>query len=90
MCRMTEPYTPAQRVGHQVRVALVEHHVAQVEIAELLGLTHASIGRRVAGHVSFRADELIRIAEHLGVEPERFFRPVPEPRARDEPVRGAA
>lgn len=80
---MTTEYTPAQRVGHQVRVALVEHHVSQVDIARLLGLTHVSIGRRVSGAVPFRVDELIQIAEYLGVEPERFFRPVPQPRGGD-------
>lgn len=81
---MSEDLTPAQRVGRHVRAALAEHGMTQMQLSSLLGLTTAAIGRRVAGQVSFRADELIKIAEYLGEQPSRFFRPIPEPRARDE------
>lgn len=69
----------------------------QSQIAEALGMTSDAMSRRVAGKVSFRADELMQIAEHLQMDPARFLRPVPQPRAREDPdpalagaARGAA
>jgi transcriptional regulator with XRE-family HTH domain len=77
--------TRAQSVGRQVRAVLAEYDMQQSELAKALGMTGNAISRRITGKLCFRADELMAIAEHLGVDPARFFRPVPEPRARDEP-----
>ena len=79
---MSEINSGAQRVGRNVRVALVEHGTTQQDIAQVLGLVQSGVTRRLLGEVCFRADELLAIAEHLGVDPGRFFRPIPQPRRR--------
>lgn len=78
---MSEDITRAQHVGRLVRAALTEHGRTQNDVADVLGLTYAAVSRRILGHVSFRADELMQIAEQLGIEPSRFLRRVPQPRA---------
>lgn len=77
---MTEHLTPAQRVGRQVRLAMIEQGKTQNDIAAILGLTHQAVSRRMLGDVAFRSDELIAIGEWLGVQPSRFLRPIPRPR----------
>ncbi len=77
---MTHGITRAQSIGRQVRALLAERGMQQSELAVALGMTGNALSRRVTGRLSFRADELMQIADHLGVDPARFFRPVPEPR----------
>lgn len=85
---MTESISAALRVGRHVRAALVESAKTQQDVAVVLGLTHQAVSRRLLGQTAFRVDELIAIAEYLGVEPARFFRPIPQPRRapRAEPA----
>ncbi len=52
----------------------------QAELATALGMTGNALSRRVSGKLSFRADELMQIAEYFGVDGGRFLRPIPEPR----------
>jgi transcriptional regulator with XRE-family HTH domain len=86
MVAMSERLTTAQQIGRQVRKVLVEQGRTQNDLAAVLGLTHGSLSRRTLGQVSFKADELVDIANFLGVEPARFLQPIPEPRARAEPL----
>lgn len=86
MRRMSDPLTGAERVGRQVRVALAELGRSQAELVGVLGMTHASVTRRTTGQVSFRADELIAIADYLGVDPARFLQPIPQPRTAVQAV----
>ena len=87
---MSNRISGAERVGRHVRAVLAEQGRTQLELAAVLGLTHASLSRRVAGRMSFRADELIVLSDYLDVEPSRFFRPIPEPRSREQPQASAA
>lgn len=72
--------TPAEQVGRQVRAALAEQLRPQRDLEAVLGLTHTAVSRRMLGQMCFRADELIAIAEHLGVDPGRFLAPIPQQR----------
>lgn len=89
ICTVSQTITRAQSVGRQVRAALAEYGVHQSGLADALGMTSDAMSRRIAGKVSFRADELMQIAEHLGVDPGRFLRPVPE-LLRNAPAGAAA
>lgn len=65
MCR-----TP---VADNVRAELARYNVTQTAIAEALSLTRSAISRRLRGETQFRADELQRIADHLGLDVASFY-----------------
>lgn len=72
----------AEQVGRQVRAALAEHRKTQNDLEPVLGMTQASVSRRINGCPCFGADDLIRIAEFLSVDPARFLAPVTIPQQR--------
>lgn len=86
---MQNSLTRAETVGRQVRALLAERGMNQAELAMALGMTGNALSRRISGKLSFRADELMQIAEQLGVDPGRFLRPIPLPRGgdADDPTR---
>ncbi len=86
----TKSSAAARAVGHQVRVAIVEQGQSQTSVALATGMAIDAMSRRISGRVSFRADELIQIAEHLGIDPARFFRPVPRAREPEDDTLEAA
>jgi transcriptional regulator with XRE-family HTH domain len=92
--RMEPPPTPltlAEQIGRQVRAALAEQRKRQEDLAEVLGMTQASVSRRVLGKQAFGGDELIIIARYLGVDPARFLQPLPCARpAESSPARTSA
>ena len=77
--------TRAQSIGRKVRAALAEVGKTQADVSRALGLTQDAVSRRIVGRVAFRGDELMQLAEYLGVDPGRFLQPICEPRSRDEP-----
>jgi transcriptional regulator with XRE-family HTH domain len=60
-------------VAANVRAELARHQVTQAAIGKVLELTHTAVSRRLRGVTEFRADELLRIAEHLGVDVSTFY-----------------
>lgn len=48
-----------------IRAEMARHSKTQADIAELLGTTRQAVSRRLAGQVSFRIDELQKIADAL-------------------------
>ena len=46
---------------------MARHGKSRSDIAELLGTTRESVRRRLNGDVTFRVDELQKIARYLGV-----------------------
>lgn len=54
-------------VEANVRAEMARHGKNQTDIAELLDTSRESVRRRLRGHVSFRIDELQKIAVYLGV-----------------------
>jgi len=62
-----------QAIAAKVRGAVAEHKKSQREVAEILGLSQPVIQLRLKGDRAFRADELAKLADALGVPVERFF-----------------
>lgn len=57
----------AQRVGTEVRVALVRAGASQSDLGQHLGLSQTAISRRLLGEVAFDVTEIVAAAEFLGV-----------------------
>ncbi len=66
------------RVARNVRAELARRSVAQAELAPAIGMTAASLNRRLKGHTSLSVPELVKIATFLQVPLESLFEPLPE------------
>lgn len=60
-------------IASEVRAELARLHKTQREIGEILNLPQASIAFRLNGTTPFRAEELVILAEALGVPADRFL-----------------
>lgn len=70
----TESATVAREaIAAKVRGAVAEHQKTQREIGEILGLPQSVIQLRLKGERAFKAEELAKLADALGVPVERFF-----------------
>jgi transcriptional regulator with XRE-family HTH domain len=70
----TESATLARlAIAAKVRGAVAEHQKTQREIGEILGLPQSVVQLRLKGERPFRAEELAKLADGLGVPIERFF-----------------
>lgn len=65
--------TERKRIAAEVRAELGRQGKTQRQVAELLGMTQQSLGLRLAGTRSFRAEEIARLAEVLGVPASQFL-----------------
>lgn len=69
--------TPVADVGANVAAEMRRRRLTATDlldaVGERTGLTGSALGRRLNGHVEFRADELIAIAEALGVPVARLL-----------------
>ncbi len=63
-----------------VRAELTRRGIRQIEVAGLLGVAQSGVSARLTGRVGFTADELVLLADWLGIAPARFFEPVPDAR----------
>ena len=54
--------------GANVRAEMARANVTQTDIGRILKRSHSAVSRRLRGETPFRADELHRIAKHLGIE----------------------
>lgn len=54
-------------IAANVRAELARGNHARESIAKLLGLSRMGVHRRLNGETPFRADELSKIAKHIGV-----------------------
>jgi len=61
-------------IAAEVRAELARQNKTQREIAEVLRLPQPSVQRRLAGKIPFRGEELVTLADALGVPVERFLR----------------
>lgn len=76
----TESATLAREaIAAKVRGAVAEHEKTQREIGEILGLPQSVVQLRLKGERPFRAEELAKLADGLGVPVESFFPAAPAP-----------
>lgn len=60
--------TPTSRVADNVRAEMARRKVTQRDLAEGLGLSQASVSKRLMGAVPWDVNELAAVASLLGVE----------------------
>jgi len=60
-------------IAANVRAELARGNHSRQPLAELLGVSRMGIHRRLSGETPFRADELSKIAEHIGVPISRLL-----------------
>lgn len=58
---------PADVLIGTIKAEAARRDVSHSKLAEVLGLSRASMSRRMSGDVEFSAGEVARIAEHLDV-----------------------
>lgn len=60
-------------IATEVRAELGRQRKTQREVGQMLGLPQSSIALRLNGKTPFRAEELVALAEALGVSVDRFI-----------------
>lgn len=71
--------TPAnQRVGMNVRIAMLSRGVDQPALGRALGLSQPSISRKLNGQTQWTPDEIEATAALLRVPIERLFQELPD------------
>jgi transcriptional regulator with XRE-family HTH domain len=65
--------TLSDRVASVVRAEMARKRVGQEEIAARLGLSQASVSRRIRGVTPFELDELETVADLLGLPVTAFI-----------------
>lgn len=63
----------ASLVAGQVRAELARHNKTAGDLADALGVTQHTVGRRLSGKVPFTAAELVQTAAWLGVDTADLF-----------------
>ncbi|MEU5939377.1 helix-turn-helix transcriptional regulator [Micromonospora sp. NPDC047548] len=63
-------------IAAEVRAELARQNKTQRDLGDLLHITQPSVQLRLSGQRPFRAEELVLIADWLGVPPAQFL---PEP-----------
>lgn len=56
-----------QRIAAEVRAQIARLQLTQRQVADLVGMTQPALQLRLVGARSFRAEELVKLAEALGV-----------------------
>ena len=56
-----------------IRAEIARADTSGVKVAAGIGMPHRTWVERMAGRVPFSAEEIVRIAEHLGVPTERLL-----------------
>jgi transcriptional regulator with XRE-family HTH domain len=74
-----------ERIAAAVRAELARQQKTQREAAAIIGQTQQAVQVRLAGKRSFRAEELAKLAEALGVPVTRF---IPETASSQTPTPG--
>lgn len=58
-----------RRIAANVRAELGRANVSAVQMAQRIKIAPATFGRRMTGEVAFSAEEIVAIADQLGIEP---------------------
>lgn len=62
-----------KRIGRMVSALASAHGIQHIEMAAELGIHRNSLSEKVAGKRRFTDEEIVRLAEMLGVPPGRLF-----------------
>jgi hypothetical protein len=68
-------------IAANVRVELARANISGAEMARRIGMPLSSCARRLAGEVSFSAEEIVTVAAELGIAPAVLLPPAPAPLA---------
>lgn len=63
----SKPSIATTGIAANVRAEAARHDRTQLDIADMLGITHTAVSRRMRGETPFRDHELQSIAKYLGV-----------------------
>lgn len=58
-----------ERIGVEIRVAMLRRGLSQTELAERVGMSQAALSRRLSGEVPLDVDQLDAIAKALETTP---------------------
>lgn len=61
------PTTPSEAVAAEIRAELARRRIRQAKLAALLGISQVSVSRRLSGETPFDINELVKVAEFLGI-----------------------
>jgi transcriptional regulator with XRE-family HTH domain len=77
--------TTNRQVGELIHHAMWRQRMTQAQVAEALGITQPALSKKIRGSRPWSVDELLRVAEVLGVPVESLLptnRPNPGPGRR--------
>lgn len=61
-----------QAIAGEVRAEMARKRKSLRDVAGVIGVSHESVRQRLNGEVSFRSDELVLLADELGVPAAQF------------------
>ena len=64
---------PSEIVAAEVRAELARRKIPQSGLVSVLGMSEVSVSRRLRGETPFDINELVAVAEFLGVPVARFL-----------------
>ena len=64
---------PSEIVAAEVRAELARRKIPQSGLVAVLGMSEVSVSRRLRGETPFDINELVAVAEFLGVPVARFL-----------------
>lgn len=56
-----------------LRQAMLAHGMKQKDLAKIAGLGDSSISARLQGRAEFTAEEMLKIGQALGLQPDEYF-----------------
>lgn len=64
---MKEMITPAEAAGKEVKIWMTREGVTQKELANILGVTQASVSEKLRGKIAFNLNDLVTISAAFGI-----------------------
>lgn len=70
-----EPMTPAEGVAAKVRAELARQQKTRKGLKDQLGISKTAFYRRISGDLPFDVNQVVVVADYLGVEVADLFAP---------------
>lgn len=64
---------PRSSVAAEVRAGLARVRATHADVAKILGVSTATVSKKVNGRTSFTVEEVVRLAAFLGVPPSTLL-----------------